>query len=153
MTADINIKFWLEARDKPGLLIAMMQLLAGNARISFEGDLTDIDISGFELVSHDETPALRRAAAGPPESFIVLPLETETIRPILDVILPKARIVHAVTHVQIEKDGLLEFGAYDNFHPECIVVGLAVLDTKLNELLTNGVLRAVHPATQNTRDV
>jgi hypothetical protein len=32
----------------------------------------------------------------------------------------------AIIHVQIEKDGQLQFAAYDNFHPECIHFGSAV---------------------------
>ena len=32
-------------------------------------------------------------------------------------------IPNAIIHIQIEKDGLLQFGAYDNFHPECIHFG------------------------------
>ena len=89
----------------------MMRLLAGNARISFEGDLSDIDSSAVQGLLREETPALRRNTTFPPETFVVLPLEPESIGPILTQVLPNGRIVHAITHVQIENDGRLEFKA------------------------------------------
>lgn len=39
--------FHIVARDKPGLLRAMMRALAGDAYISFEGDLHRINLQGI----------------------------------------------------------------------------------------------------------
>jgi hypothetical protein len=39
--------YWLVARDKPGLLIAMMRALTGHAYISFEGKTYRDVTSGY----------------------------------------------------------------------------------------------------------
>ena len=44
-------------------------------------------------------------------------------------------------HVQLEKDGRLELAAYDNFHPQCVVTGPAILPEILAELQAAGVVR------------
>ncbi|MGH7173881.1 MAG: hypothetical protein ACRELG_26685, partial [Gemmataceae bacterium] len=110
-------QYWLVARDKPGLLVSMMRALAGEAHISFEGDLSRCRrLFAVPGASTDETEVLHRATIWPMQDFVVLPLEAETIRPILDEVLPEGRVVHDIIHVQIERMGRLEFGAYDNFH-------------------------------------
>lgn len=53
-------RYWIVARDKPGLLIAMMRALAGNASISFEGDLSRCAFPPDLTQTHDETEALVR---------------------------------------------------------------------------------------------
>lgn len=134
---------WIVARDKPGLLIAMMRALAGGAHISFEGDLSRCrSLYAEPGASRDETDALRRNTAFPVQDFVVLPLEPETIRPILGHVLPDSRVIHDVIHVQIEKGGTLEFGAYDNFHDECIVCGSAVPEDLLDELRSKLTIRS-----------
>jgi hypothetical protein len=45
-----------------------------------------------------------------------------------------------IIHVQIEKAAVLEFGAYDNFHPECIFFGKAVGQEVLESHISQGVL-------------
>jgi hypothetical protein len=71
-----------------------------------------------------------------------LPLEPDTIKPILNQILPESRVVGYIIHIQIEKAGKLEFGSYDNFHPDCITCHSAVPQALLEELLVKGVLRS-----------
>ena len=132
----------LVARDKPGLLIAMMRALAGNALISFEVDLSPCQLWTIPGASAEETGSLRRNTLVPRQDFVVLPLEADTIRPILAEIIPEGRAVHDVVHVQIAKNGRLAFGAYDNFHPECIVAWSAVPKALLEELQAKGVLRS-----------
>jgi hypothetical protein len=73
---------------------------------------------------------------------VVLPLEQDTVQPILDVVLPDRRFMDDIVHIQIEKKGRLEFGAYDNFHSECIVCFLGVSTDLLDKLRTNGVIRS-----------
>ncbi len=120
----------------------MMRALAGNAHISFEGDLSRC---GFPPHLHPdplETPALRRQTLVPQQDFVVLPLEPENIRPILDVVLPDRRFMEDIIHIQIEKHGSLQFGAYDNFHPECVVCCAGIGQDLLDHLKQNGVLRS-----------
>lgn len=121
----------------------MMRALAGDARISFEGDLRRCKgLYSEPGASHDETDALRRNTAFPVQDFVVLPLEPETTNPIMGHVLPDSRVIHDVIHIQIEKDGTLQFGAYDNFHDDCIVCGSAVPADLLDELQSKLTIRS-----------
>src|SRR5438094_4041514 len=96
-------RYWLVARDKPGLLVAVMRALAGDAHISFEGDLSRCrGLFAMPGASTEETDALRRQTLYPVQEFVVLPLEPETVRPILAEVLPEGRVVLDIIHVQIE---------------------------------------------------
>jgi hypothetical protein len=53
-----------------------------------------------------------------------------------------AGLKRAIIHVQIERNGALEFGAYDNFRPKCTVTYPRVSATLLDELKAKGVLRS-----------
>jgi hypothetical protein len=140
-------KYWLVPRDKAALLIAMMKALAGNAHISFEGNLSRCEFPPELHRSVEETATLRRGTIAPVQDFVVLPLEQETIRPILDTVLPDSRFMNDVIHVQIEKGGTLQFWAYDNFHPDCVGCGPDVPRQLLEQLRLSGVLRSyqTHP--------
>src|SRR5688572_24912182 len=135
-------RYWIVARDKPGLLIAMMRALAGNASISFEGDLSRCAFPPGLTQTHDETEALLRNTTIPRQDFIVIPLEPQTVQPILDVVLPEGRFMKDIIHIQIEKNGRLEFGSYDNFHRECIVAFHSVSTELLGRLQQSGVIRS-----------
>ena len=50
-------------------------------------------------------------------------------------------IPRAIIHIQIEKSGRLEFGAYDNFHPECIFFGSAVREAVIERLASQEIIR------------
>jgi hypothetical protein len=136
-------RYWLVARDKPGLLIAVMRALVGGAHISFEGDLSRCrGLLTLPGASTEETEDLRRQTLYPVQEFVVLPLEPETVRPILAEVLPEGRVVRDIIHVQIERAGRLAFGAYDNFHRDCLVCWPAVPQELLEQLRVNGVLRS-----------
>jgi hypothetical protein len=108
---------WIVVRDKPGLLIAMMRALAGSAHVSFEGDLSRCVFPPELGAEKNETPTLKRHTLVPELDFVVPPLEPHTVQPILGVVLPDRRFMDDIIHIQIEKNGRLEFGSYDNFHP------------------------------------
>jgi len=136
-------RYWPVARDKPGLLIAMMRQLAGGASISFEGNLSRCAFGPDFQPSGEETPSLRRQTVWPKQDFVVLPLLSESVRPILDVILPDNRYLDDIVHIQIEKGGQLQFGSYDQFHPECIVgFPPGVTPELLDRLQSSGVIRS-----------
>jgi hypothetical protein len=135
-------RYWIVARDKPGLLIALMRDLCGNAHISFEGDLSRCCFSSEIAISTVETAELSRATSVPKLDFVVLPLEPETVEPILNVVLPDRRLLEDIVHIQIEKNGRLEFGSYDRFHPECIVCFRGVRTALLDDLRDRGVIRS-----------
>jgi hypothetical protein len=124
-----------------------MRALAGGAHISFEGDLSRCrGLFGLPGAATEEMEALRRQTLYPVQEFIILPLEPETIRPILAEVLPEGRVVRNITHVQIERAGRLAFGAYDNFHRDCVVCWPAVSRELLEQMRVSGVLRSWEPA-------
>jgi hypothetical protein len=136
-------RFWPVAGDKPGLLIAMMRELAGDAHISFEGNLSRCQFLPTLRPSFEETPALRRRTAYPKQDFVVLPLLPESVRPILDLILPDNRYLDDIIHIQIERAGELQFGSFDQFHHECIVgFPPGVTPDMLNRLQSSGAIRS-----------
>jgi hypothetical protein len=131
---------WL-ARDKRRFLLAIMEELAGNAHISFEGDLRNLRLSSLPGASETETAALKRNTLWPRQEFVVLPLELSTGKVILSAI--GGTVPGSIIHVQIEKAGVLEFGAYDNFHPECIYFRGGVRLEFLESMVSQGLLRSV----------
>ena len=135
-------RYWPIARDKPGLLIAMMKFLAGDAHISFEGNLSRCQFPPELNPTLKETPALVRQTLFPRQDFVVLPLEESTIRPILDVVFPNNRYLRDIAHIQIEKHGEQQFGSYDNFHDDCIVCFLGIPTSLLDDLQQKGVIRS-----------
>ncbi len=74
----------------------------------------------------------------------MLRLEPATVAPILKGIMA-AGLSRAILHVQIERGGVLQLGAYDNFDPECVMTGPAVDATLLAELKAAGILRDFRP--------
>ena len=130
-------RFWL-VRDKRRLLLAMMEELAGDAHISFEGDLRGLPIFSTPGASHEETVTLKRNTLWPKQDFIVLPLEPSMSKAIISAV--GGTIPGTILHIQIEKNPLLQFAAYDRFHPECIVFGTAVKQAFLESLVSQGIM-------------
>ena len=114
--------------------------LAGNTQMSVEGDLSKCKFTADVIVTGDETPLFKRNTVAPKQDFLVLRLTPETVGPILKEIMA-AGLNQAITHVQIERDGTLELGAYDNFHHGCVVTGPGVSRALLEELKSTEVLR------------
>jgi len=142
--------YWLDPRDKPALLVALMHQLAGNAHIVFEGDQEDmesLDFSPIRGIFEGLVTPFNNEWREDSKS-LVLPLTNDTIRQILDVVLPEDRIIHNVGAIQIEKDGQVQFMAGDNFHNECVSVGPAVPEQLLKDLVASGILKAYQSAEQ-----
>jgi hypothetical protein len=129
---------WL-VRDKRRLLLAMMEELAGDAHISFEGDLRVLPIFSTPGASQEETVTLKRNTLWPKQDFIVLPLEPSMSRAIISAI--GGTIPKTIIHIQIEKNSLIQFAAYDRFHPKCIVFGTAVTEAVRESLVSQGIMR------------
>lgn len=137
--------WWIDTRDKPGLLRAMMRALSGNAYLSLEGDLAGLKFPAVAPVDECET-GLRRQTSSPLLDWRVLSLSKESEPLIWDQLLQLDRLIERLIHVQIEKEGRLIFGAYDNFHKDCVFVSEAVPLKLLEELEKSGVIRSIIPA-------
>jgi hypothetical protein len=141
----MTARYWLDVRDKPGFLRLVMRSLAGQARMSFEGDLCRckglFDVPG---ASTEETAVLKRNTTHPWQEFVVVPLEEDTTAAIFKEVESAGQLMRDqdIIHVQIEKGGLLLFGAYDNFHPDGCVAWEGATEASLNELQTKGILRS-----------
>jgi hypothetical protein len=132
-----NAKFW-KVQDKRRLVLAMMELLAGDARISFEGDLRELRLLGIPGASEGPTVVLARNTIWPKQDFVTVPLEPFMGQKIIAAI--GGTIPRCVIHIQIEKSGELHFGAYDNFDPQCIYFGNAVSDEDIQRLISEGII-------------
>src|SRR5579872_1381690 len=131
-------KFW-KALDKRRLLLALMEELAGGAHVSFEGDLGRLTLSSIPGASGEPTTALKRNTVWPKQDFVVVPLEPSMGQKIIAAI--GGTVPGAIIHIQIEKDRQLQFGAYDNFYPECIYFGSAVKEGVIQSLISENVMR------------
>ena len=116
-----------------------MEELAGGAHVSFEGDLKGLTLLSIPGVSEEPTAALKRNTLWPKQDFVIVPLEASMGKKIIAAI--GGTVPGAIIHVQIEKDGQLQFGAYDNFHPQCIFFGTGVKETFLESLAAQGIVR------------
>jgi len=133
-----STRYQLDVRDKPGFLHRMMLELAGNARISLEGNLSHCRFSDDLVLTRDETAVLKRNTIAPKQDFVILRLASETVAPVFKQVMA-AGLRRAIIHVQVERHDSLELGAYDNF--QCVVTGPGVSSAVLNELKTSNVLR------------
>src|SRR5258708_4139359 len=130
-------KFW-RVCDKWRLLLSMMDELAGDAHISFEGDFSALRLLSVPGASQEETKVLKRNTLWPKQDFIVLPLESSTSKTIVSAI--GGTVPNTIIHVQIEKAGSLQFAAYDNFDPKCIVFNPTTDKTILESLVSEGII-------------
>jgi hypothetical protein len=135
------VGYVLNARDKPGLLVAFMKELAGNARMSFEGDLSRCDFSGLANAQLEPDGVFQRNTVSPRQDYVIVPLTQETLQPIMAQVLPGARCIHDIVHIQIEKDGKLAFSACDSFHPHCTWAPLSARGL-LEKLKRRGIVRS-----------
>ena len=127
-----------KVRDKRRFLAAALAELAGDAQVSFEGDLSMTSLSDVPGASNDETHVLKRATLWPKQDFVVLPLEVEMVRPIMAAV--GGTVPRGLIHVQVQKEGRLQLGLYDNFDPNCIFLGPGLTPSFIATLQEAGVL-------------
>jgi hypothetical protein len=88
-----------------------MQTLVDAAYVSFEGDLSRTSLFQLPEASTTETEPLRRNTSWPEQQFVVLPLSSDRIDPIISAL--GGTIPKSILHVQIAVAGRLEAGIYD----------------------------------------
>ena len=128
-----------KVKDKRRLLLELMDELSGSARISFEGRLGGLRVLRNPDASDQPTQVLKRNTVWPVQDFIIVPLEPGAGRKIMADL--GGTIPKSILHIQIEKGGVLQFGAYDGFDPGCIYFGSAVSDSFIESLTTEGIIR------------
>jgi len=142
-----------KVRDKSRFLIALITELAGNAQISFEGDLSKLSLHDLPGASTEETPLLKRNTTWPRQDFVVLPLEADAIPQIVKAY--GGTLPNAIIHIQIEKSGKRLVGIYDNFLPECIYLSPEIPEAFLQSLTLKGIIspwtKKPHPGAPPSR--
>ena len=127
-------------REKQALVAKLMEFLAGDfSFVSFEGRFSDLPLASFPEVSNHETKLLKRNTLWPEQDFVVVPLRPgtwEALRSALGT-FPFKRVLH----VQIERNGVLEFGAYDNFSTMSLFFGRSLEHTLIPELIKADILK------------
>lgn len=133
---------WIDPRDKPGLLHAVMEECASGSLISFEGSLESLGFINWPEISREETDSLKRQTLSPNLDFVVVQLNESTFPSIWEELAEKDHLVNeGIIHVQIEKDGKLVFGGYDNFHKECTVAYAGIPVELIDKLQEKGIIR------------
>ena len=77
-----GISHYPNVRDKPGFLRRMMVELAGDARMSLEGNLVHCHFTDDLVVGQEGTAVLKRQTLWPRLDLVVLRLTPETVEPI-----------------------------------------------------------------------
>src|SRR5262249_29773056 len=117
-----------------------MEEFAGGGRLSLEGDLSRCSFAEEVVLGREEVGLLKRNTLDPRQDFVVLRLEPETVDSLFKQVMA-AGLSRAIIHIQIECAGVLQLGAYDHFHPQCVVTGPGVSAALLSELKSKGLLR------------
>jgi len=125
--------------DKRRFLLALMKELAGDARVSFEGDLRKTSLTTMPGAIEEPTTTLKRNTKWPKQDFVIVPLEPSTGNKIMAAI--GGTVPGAILHIQIEKEGQLQFGAYDCFHPECIYFKDGIDRSFVDSMVAQGLIR------------
>ena len=140
-----SAKYRLDVRKPIELVTALIAHWGAGGRLSLEGDLSQLDDSLKALGRGRPSLTLRRNTTSPVQDFLILPLNDRTIPLIERRVLPVVGLAHRVIHVQIQRAWRLVFGAYDNFHPECVWVSRTIGAEFLERLVAEGVLRSFGP--------
>ncbi len=140
-----ELGYWIDPRDKPGLLLAMMRAFVSNSHesyISFEGGLDNLNFSTLPGAACAEIEKILQRQTISQLDFIVIPLTEQNLREIWKELIAKDHLVReGIIHVQIRYCGKLVFGGYDNFHRECVFADSSVPIELLEKLKANGVIR------------
>ena len=142
--------WWIDTRDKPGLLWAFLDHFLKDSRVSFEGDLAKLRLSEVPGLSIEETPILQRNTLEPRLDFVSVPISADSVQA-LKKRLSQPGLFDAegsIVHVQVENSGQLVLGAYDNFHKDCVVAYEPTPEWFLARLRDAGVIRGFELAAE-----
>lgn len=140
-----EFRYCVDVRQPAPFLRRVMREFTGNARLSLEGTFDETAFPAEAIAGHEPTPTLKRSTLEPTLNFLILNLEPQFVDRVFSQI-SRIGLRENIVHVQVEKDGRIELGAYDNFHSECVVTGPAISEALLAELQAAGVIRRFSPA-------
>ncbi len=142
------MKWFIDTRDKPGLLWAFLRHFATDSSVSFEGDLSKLILTELPGASTTETLVLKRQTSSPILDFVTIPVTAETINILHKHLAARGLFDQdgALIHVQVEHSGHLVLGAYDNFHRDCTVALEPTPESLLEQLKAKGVIRSYEVA-------
>jgi hypothetical protein len=128
--------YWLVTRDRPGLVAAVLPLLADDARLVLEGSL------GRCRFAAELSPSRVR------DDLVVLPLSPDSVRPILDVITP-GPLDRDIVRVRIEAGSRILFQSdLDDPTRSAFLAAHAVNEDFLFRLQVLGIIRTWMGATE-----
>lgn len=138
----------LDVKKKIDLLGILLDEFCGDAFISFEGDLSQADLRDISVVSQEPTSTLKRNTRSPQQDFLIIPITEHTKAIIKRHILPRIGLRYRVEHIQIEKNGVLVFGSYDNFFEGLVWVELGADEAFFDSLVEKGILHRYEVVTK-----
>lgn len=133
----------INVNKKAEFLWAILTCYVGRVRVSLEGDLQTLRLHEISGAVFQPDNILKRGTISPPQDFFVTHVTDEVLK------LLKNRIseydfceeAEIITHVQVEENGELILGAYDNFHSDASFLSVEVPTVFLEKLKEKGVLR------------
>ena len=136
--------YYIDARDQPGLLWAVLRAVGESAHVALEGDLQNTGLLGLPHASFDETETLRRQTLVPRLDFVVLPTAIAVVTELKSRLSAPGLFGQggALIHVQIEQRGDLVFIACDNFHESSTWLQLPQGHDLLQMLTESGIVRS-----------
>ena len=139
--------YYIDAKDQPGLLWAVLRAVGESAHIALEGDLQDTGLLGLPQASFDEAETLHRQTLAPRLDFVVLPTTIVVVTELKSRLSARGLfgLGGALIHVQIEQRLDLVFVACDNFDKSCTWLQLPQGRDLLQRLSESGVIRSFSP--------
>ncbi len=131
----------LEVKQSTSLLEILLKYFVGNARISIEGDLSQCDLNGIQVLAKFQPDFV--VVSGYEDSDIggvILPVEVSTLDYILRQILPRAGVRKRFFHIKIEKDGKPVFNSNDGFSKDSVLLTAEVGENFVNDLIAKRII-------------
>jgi hypothetical protein len=107
-------------RNPIAFLSTIVETVYGDAQVSFEGNLSQLDLRNIAPLATKPTDLLPRNTLQPELDFVILPVEADTKDVLVQHILPRIGLRTRVVHVEFAKAGKIVMAAYDNFDPDCV---------------------------------
>jgi hypothetical protein len=128
---------WMRVIGQDEFLRTMLFKLAGPETLcSLEGSLRRYAFPN--VVARDEAGALRRHTIWPKRDFVVLRLDAEAAKQVVEQLVADPDRAVDVEHIQVEKKGLLALGAYDGL--DATWVGSSLATAQLDHLVDLGII-------------